>query len=131
LTKEKLYQIYHLNNELEMWRDLLNRMENSELQGAQLTGMPRSGRISDITGNTAANVADVKRIINEIIAEIQATRKEIITYIKNLDDSLLRQIVFYRCVQLLKWHDVNAKIGLDRTDNTIKEIFYKHLEGEK
>jgi hypothetical protein len=110
---------------------LLNRMENSELQGAQLTGMPRSGRISDITGNTAANVADVKRIINEIIAEIQATRKEIITYIKNLDDSLLRQIVFYRCVQLLKWHDVNAKIGLDRTDNTIKEIFYKHLEGEK
>lgn len=131
MTREKLYQIYHLNNELEMWRDLLNRMENSELQGAQLTGMPRSGRISDITGNTAANVADVKRIINEIIAEIQATRKEIITYIKNLDDSLLRQIVFYRCVKLMKWHEVADQIGLDGTPNKFKMIFYKHLEVDK
>lgn len=131
MTKEKLYQIYHLNNELEMWRDLLNRMENSELQGAQLTGMPRSGRISDITGNTAANVADVKRIINEIIAEIQATRREIITYIKNLDDSLLRQIVFYRCVKLMKWHEVAGQIGLDGTPNKFKMIFYKHLEDDK
>jgi predicted nucleic acid-binding Zn-ribbon protein len=123
MTRAELKQIYHLNKELKMWQEELDKVQAEILSSSKLTGMPRKKVISDRVGELASTLADIERIIEGKLTEIQLQRKRIVEYIDSLDDSLLRQIIFYRCVSLMSWHQVAETIGGECTAESVRKYF--------
>lgn len=129
VTKEELSQIYYLNKELRMWQKELESLEcQSLLRGQQLTGMPFVSGTSDKTGDIATTIADIKNIIIGKQAEIQIQKKKIMTYIEQIEDSYMRQIIFYRCVSCMSWNSVAQEIGGNNTEDSVKQAFHRFFK---
>ena len=126
LTREELKQIYYINNEIKMWQKELDRLEcKSLVKGQEITDMPFSNRTSDKVADLAIEKADIKLIIEGKLKEIQLQRKRIIEYIDSIDDSLLRQIMFFRNVSCMNWSQVACELG--STENCVKQIYSRHF----
>ena len=129
VTKEELSQIYYLNKELRMWQKELESLEcQSLLRGQQLTGMPFVSGTADKTGDFATTIADIKNIIIGKQAEIQIQKKKIMTYIEQIEDSCMRQIIFYRCVSCMSWNNVAQEIGGNNTEDSVRMAFNRFFE---
>lgn len=129
VTKEELSQIYYLNKELRMWQKELESLEcQSLLRGQQLTGMPFVSGTSDKTGDIATTIADIKSIIIGKQKEIQIQKKKIMTYIEQIEDSYMRQIIFYRCVSCMSWNNVAQEIGGNNTEDSVKQAFHRFFK---
>lgn len=64
MTLEELSQLYYLNREIEMGKRRLRELEAKALPGAQvLTGMPHPPGVKDKVGDYAAEIADLRGII--------------------------------------------------------------------
>ena len=129
MTKRDLQQIYYLNREVEMWQDELDRMRcRSIVRSPQITGMPHGGGPGDPVADAAAAVADVEAIIRGRLAEIQVRRKEIMDFIDGIDDSLMRQIVYLRCVCCMQWSAVADEIGGGNTAEGVRQAYRRYMD---
>lgn len=130
MTKEDLRQIYYLNREIKMWQEELARIQcRSIAQSPQITGMPRGAGQGDPVASMAADIADIEVIIRGKLAEIQIQRKRILEYIDTVEDSLIRQILFYRHVSCMSWTQVAMEIGGDNTPDGVRKIHDRFLAG--
>lgn len=129
LTKDELKQIYYINKEIKMWQKELERLQcKSLVKGQEITDMPFGSGTSDKVADLAVEIADVQAIIRGKLAEIQLQRKKIIEYISNIEDSLLRQIVFLRNVSCMNWNQVARELG--STENCVKQIYSRYFRKE-
>ena len=130
MTKEELKQIYYINGEIKMWQRELERLQcKSLVKGQEITDMPRGSGISDKVADLAIERTEVEVIINGKLAEIQVQRKKIMDYINSIDDSLLRQIMFFRNVSCMSWNQVARELG--KTDNCVKQTYSRHFRKGK
>ena len=126
LTREELKQIYYINNEIKMWQKELDRLEcKSLVKGQEITDMPFGSGTSDKVADLAIEKADIRLIIEGKLKEIQLQRKKIMEYIDSIDDSLLRQIMFFRNISCMSWNQVANEIG--STENCVKQIYSRHF----
>lgn len=123
MTRKELSQVYYINREIEMWQRKLGELREIELPGQEMDGMPRGQKKSDPTGVRAIEAANIEEIINGLLAELQIKRKEIYEYISGLDDSLMRQIVMYRCISLCTWEEVAVYVGGKNTADSVRMMF--------
>ena len=123
MTRNELKQIYHLSREIRMWQEELDKVQAEILSSSKLTGMRRKKGTSDRVGELACTLVDIERIIDGKLTEIQLQRKRMVEYINSLDDSLLRQIIFYRCVSLMGWHQVAETIGGECTAESVRKYY--------
>lgn len=128
MTKQEIGQIYYLNREIELWKRILEEMREGGPESPKLDGLPRSRKKSDRTGNAAARQADVERIIEDMLEEIQIKRQEIYEYISSLEDSLMRQIIMYRCMSLCTWNEVAMYVGGGNTADSVRMLFNRHFD---
>lgn len=130
MTKEQLKEIFYINNEIKMWQMELDAVEcKSLVKGQSISGMPFSGGISDPTFDIVAEKERYFKIIDGKLAEIQVARRKIMEYICNIDDSLLRQIMFFRNVSCMSWNQVARELG--STENCVKQIYSRHFREDK
>ena len=119
MTLKELSQLYYLNREIEMDKRRLQELEVKALPGSQvLTGMPHTPGVKDKVGEYAAEIADLRGIIEAKHQQCLYERSRLERYISSIDDSLLRQIFTYRFINGLPWRQVAACIGggIPRTD---------------
>lgn len=129
MTKEELKQIYYINGEIKMWQRELERLQcKSLVKGQEISDMPRGNGTSDKVGDLAIERNEVEVIINGKLAEIQVQRKKIMDYINGVDDSLLRQIMFFRNVSCMSWNQVARELG--KTETCVKQIYSRHFRKE-
>ncbi|QAT43452.1 hypothetical protein [Aminipila luticellarii] len=129
MTKEELEQIYHLNNEIKMWQRELERLRCKSIVGSpEITGMPRGNNTSDPTAGLVASIEECEKIIEGKLAEIQFTRKKVIEYINNIEDSYMRQVVFYRNCSLMTWKQVAHEIGQGYTSESVRQSYCRFIE---
>ena len=65
MTLKELSQLYYLNREIEMDKRRLQELEVKALPGSQvLTGMPHTPGVKDKVGEYAAEIADLRGIID-------------------------------------------------------------------
>ena len=130
MTKKELSQIYYLSNEIDMWRKELNRLETMSLIPSQeITGMPFApGGKSDKTGNLASKKADIKAKIEELNAQIIEEYGKIIDYIKLIDDSLIRQIIYHRCILCMQWGQVARYVEGGNSADGLRKMLDRFLE---
>lgn len=126
MTKKEINQIYYINREIEMWQRQLDDIYG--LQSPKLDGLPKSIEPGDLTGDKAAKALQIRTIIEELLAELQMQRKKIYEFISALDNSLMRQIIMYRCLSLCTWEETAIYVGGNNTAESVRKMFDRFFE---
>ncbi len=128
MTIKELSQLYHLNREIEMDRLRLRNLEARAQPGAQvITGMPHVQGTKDKVGECAAEIADLRGIIEAKHQQCLYERDRLERYISGIDDSLTRQIFTYRFVDGLTWRQVADRIGGRNTEDGCRKAVQRYL----
>lgn len=128
MTKKDLSQLYYLQREI-----LSDEQRLAELEAAatsttgNISGIPGSGKISDKTA-IAAEIADIKSIIRSKKDMCIAHYNQIMRYVAGIDDSLIRQIITYRHIDMMKWRDIAQKIGGGNSEDGLRKLYGRYLE---
>lgn len=131
MTKKELNQIYYINREIKMWRRELEKLENKSLVKSQeITDMPGGRNGKDNTADIAIKKADIEAIIKGLLSEANISRYKIMKYLCNVDDSLMRQIIFLRRVSCLPWSVVAEEVGGENTEDSVRMSFNRYVERE-
>lgn len=129
MTLKELSQLYYLNQEIEMDRRRLRELEVKALPGAApITGMPHGSGLADRVGEYAAEMADLRGIIEAKHQQCLYERSRLERYIAGIEDSLIRQIFTYRFINGLPWFRVAACIGGGNTEDACRKAVQRYLE---
>ena len=129
MTRQEAYQIYYLSREVRNLQERLDRMRSTGMKSPKLDGMPRSpGGITKPTESKAVREADLEKRIERLLKRIQKQRRKIFDYIDSVDDSLMRMIIIFRCVDLCTWEEVAGKIGGPVTADSARKSFNRHFD---
>ena len=128
MTRKKLEQVYHLNKELSMWQRRLAELQaDIALSPKVIDGMPytQTNNVGSPTEEKAIRLADLAKVIEGKISEIQILLMDIEIFISSIDDSLTRQIVMYRCCQLKSWQEVADKLCDGFTAEAVRQSYHR------
>ncbi len=129
MTLKELSQLFYLNREIELKQHQLRELEAKAMPGAQvLTGMPHGTGVVDKVGELAAEIADLRGIIEAKHQQCLYERNRLMRYIDSIDDSLLRLMFTYRFVNGLPWFQVAACIGGGNTADGCRKAVKRYLE---
>ena len=92
-----------------------------------ISGMPGGGRKSDKTA-IAVEIADLKNIIRNKKEMCISYYNQIMRYVAGIDDSLIRQIITYRHIDMMKWRDIAQKIGGGNSEDSLRMAYKRYLE---
>ena len=126
MTRKELSQVYFLKKELKMWEQKLEDLRSKSLTSSKAPdGMPfqNTGEVSDKTFDYISQIMELQSDIDVFRLRIEVVINKIEHYIMTLDDSLLRQIIEYRCCQCKTWAHTAAMIGAGTTEESIKKYF--------
>lgn len=128
MTKQDLDHHLALRQRLEEARGLLTSLETGAGPRAQhLDGMPHAHGISDRTGNLAAEIADVKAVIDRLRAEVARSEEAAAAWIGSIDDMQTRMIFRLRYIRGLTWKEVAALIG-GNTGRSVRLRAYRYMK---
>ena len=136
-VKEWLNRGYRLDKEINS----LMREQKRALELATKTTAPADGeKVQTSNGNTSEarfiNYADYKKLIDNRIAELYATKHEIITAIDSVDDNTLRQLLIHRYIEFKHWDSIASEMCYSKRQVTrmhgkallkIKDVLECHL----
>ncbi len=128
MTRSDLEQIYYLNRELNMWERELERLRCRSLVGSPVPGAVRGSGVADKVGDTAERIITLEEKIAAKRMELQAMHNAALEFICAIPDSLTRQIVYSRCVELMSWRKVAVEVGGDNTEESVKKIYYRFFK---
>lgn len=130
MTRERLSQIFYLEKEQKMWEEKLKELEaESLIKGQEISGMPfaSTGETSDKVSALIIRKQTFVEIIEEIQERIDKQKEEIYEYINTIDDSLLRQIVVYRCISCMNWVQVANRVGGGNTAESVRKMYERAI----
>ena len=130
MTRKELSQIYYLNRELQMWERELNEIiQASQITGQNIDGMPfqQTNATSDKVSETAIRIVNKMEAVKAMKDTIEKHKEEVYRYIATLDDSILRQIVKYRCIDLMSWTKVARMIGGGNTADGLRMMYTRAI----
>lgn len=128
MNKRDLKQIYYIKIEIKMLSEKRDNLEQSILKSPKLDGMPRPAKISKQTEARAIELAEIKEVLEELEYRTLVEAKKIYEYIRGIDDSLLRQIIVRRCIDLMSWREVADKVGGNNTEDSVRMYYDRHIE---
>lgn len=131
MTRDELEQIYYLNRELRKLERELEELTAKSLIQSPLPNASHGSGVSDKVGRLAQERVDTEQLIRDKKAEIQHQRDKALEYIYNIPDSLIRQVVYYRCVSLMSWKRVAYEVGGKNTEESVKKVYYRFFKKQK
>lgn len=119
MTLKELSQLYYLNREIERDQERLEALRSraSSPSGPNLTGMPSGGSFDNRLERMCAEIIDLEAIIAAKITQCVHERNRLERYIKDIPDSLTRQIFTLRFINGLNWVQVAASLGNNTPDS--------------
>ncbi len=129
MTKKELSQVYYLDKEIKRDKERLKELQAKAYKITQeMGGMPSSRKKSDKVGNYAVEIAEQKSLIREKIKKCIYLQNRIIRYINSIEDSLIRQILTERYIELKSWRQIAFVVGGGNTENSVRMIHNRFLE---
>jgi hypothetical protein len=127
ITKSELAEVSRISREIKMWDKELENIKNKSIVKAQrLTGLPFGGECSDKVGETATDIVMYQKLVMELIGKLEEKRAKIIEFIVTVDDTIMRQILYLRCIECNDWVDIGIKLGYDF--KYVRNKYYKFLK---
>ncbi len=128
MTLKELSQLYYLNREIEMDKRRLQELEARALPGAQaIIGMPHGPGAVDKVGRYAAEIADLRGIIEAKLQQCIHERSRLERYIAGIDDSLTRQIFQLRFMKGMGYDQIAMTLGGGNTFESVRKRVYRYL----
>ncbi len=132
MTKKELSQLYYLNREIEEQQRRLAELEEAATScTAHITGMPHVQGVSDKVGGYAAEIADLKSLLDLNLKKCFYELNRLNRYIQSIDDSEMRQILSLRYINGLSWNQVAASISIYATEDSVRKAHDRFLRKNK
>lgn len=129
MTLKELSQLYYLNREIEMDKRRLQELEAQAVSCTpNLTGMPHAPGVSDKVGRYAAEIVDLRGIIEAKHQQCLYERSRLERYISDIEDSYLRLAFTYRFINGLPWEQVAACIGGSNTADSVRMMCNRYIK---
>lgn len=118
MTKKELSQLYYLNKEIKQQRQRLKELEAAATScTVRITGMPSGAADGDKISRYAAEIADLKGLIECNIQKCWYELNRLNRYIATIDDSLIRQILILRYINGHSWQQIANVLGGNTADS--------------
>ncbi len=128
MNKKELSQLYYLNREIEEQQRRLQELEDMATScTSHITGMPRISGISDKVGKYAAEIADLKGLLDLNLKKCFYELNRINRYIESVQDSQMRMILSLRYVNGLNWEQVAASISCCISGESVRKAHERFL----
>lgn len=112
MTKQELSQLYYLNREIEHLKDRITELECIATSStSRITGMPHTTDISDKVSKYAAEIADLKELLDLNLKKCFYELNRLNRYIESIEDSEMRMVLSLRYINGLSWQQVAFSIG--------------------
>ncbi len=112
MTKKELSQLYYLKKEIKEQQRRLEELETIATScTAKITGLPHGTGINDKIGNYAAQIADLKGLLDLNLKKCFYELNRLDRYIQSVDDSEMRIILTLRYSQGLSWQQIAEIMG--------------------
>ena len=129
MNKRELSQLYYLNREIGQLKSRIEELECIAVSDtSRITGMPHVTGISDKVGRYAAEIADLKELLDLNLKKCFYELNRLNRYIEGIDDSQMRMIMTLRYVNGLSWRQIAFSIGGGNTEDSIKKLAYRYLK---
>jgi hypothetical protein len=128
MTKKELSQLYYLNREIEEQQRRLTELEGAATScTSHITGMPAAQGVNDKIGKYAAEIADLKSLLDLNLKKCFYELNRLNRYIQSIDDSEMRMILALRYVNGLSWRQIAFSMGGGNTEDGVKKTAYRYL----
>ena len=127
MTSKQLDQIYYLTKEKQMWEDRLRELPDITAVRYDSIGVSNSG-VSSPVQQISEQREKIREIISAKLVEISFVEREILEYICSIDDSLMRQIMTHRHIELKSWLQVANTIGGNNTADSVRMMHDRYLK---
>ncbi|MBO4941675.1 MAG: hypothetical protein J6D15_05690 [Clostridia bacterium] len=115
MTKKELMQIYYLN------REIMNDTE-------ELVNLKIEARQNENKGTfMASNIKEREQKIVTKIRKCSELKERIDKFLESIDDSLTRQIFYYRYVKCMSWKKVSYMTGGYNSEEGVRKIAERYL----
>lgn len=132
MTKKELSQVYYLDKEIKRDKERLKELQAKAYKITQdMGGMPSSRKKSDKVGQYAVEIAEQKSLIQEKIRKCIYLQNRILRYINSIDDSLIRQILTERYIELKSWRQIAFIVGGGNTEESVRKIHDRFIKRQK
>ena len=129
MNKKFLSQIYYLKKEIKTYQDRIFMLKEKATSTTQtMSDMPKGSSKSDKVGNYAVKIAELQKLIEIKEHDIITAETEIQKYINNIDDSLIRLIIYYRNIRCFSWGEVARHIGGINTTESVRKMYKRFLD---
>ena len=129
MTKNELSQLYFLNREIEEQQRRLQELEGLATSCTQqITGMPRISGISDKVAKYAAEIADLKALLDLNLKKCFYEINGLNRFIASVEDSEIRMILSLRYVNGFSWEQVAASVSIYANENSVKQAAHRYLK---
>lgn len=127
MTKRELSQLWYLNREIAHEQERLRQLRAAATDtAAKVSGLPRGGGIGDKTA-LAALIADSEAVIAAKTQLCIVEYNRLNRFIASVEDSLTRQILAFRYVDGMNWHQVARHSGCG-SESTVRSIVDRFLK---
>jgi hypothetical protein len=129
MTIKELSQLYYLNREIERDKARLEELyAKATNTSPSITGMPRAPGVTDKVSRYAAEIADLKGIIEANVQRCFYELNRLNRYINDVPDAHIRLILSLRFVNGLPWRQVAASISGNNTEDSVRKACVRFLE---
>lgn len=135
MDKKQLKQLRYLKSEIKILKEQIENLDytttKDSVKGSDQE-FPYVQRTFTITG---IDYEDYNRKVRRLQRQLQRRLDELIdlveetnSYIENIDDSLIRQIISLRYINGLTWDQVAASIGGNNTADSVRMLCDRFLK---
>lgn len=128
MTEKQLNQIFYLSKEKKMWEDKLKSLTEVKAMGYENTGTGKGLDISSPVMQLAEQREKIRDIISAKLEEISFAEKEILEYIDAIDDSLIRQIMMHRHIELKSWAQIAKELSSSSTPDSLRMMHNRYIK---
>lgn len=107
MTKKELSQLYYLKKEIRHLEQRIKELETAPTDcTTKITGLPHGTDINDKIGNYAAQIADLKSLLDLNLKKCFYELNRVNRFISNVQNSEIRLILTLRYTQNLSWKNI-------------------------
>ena len=129
MTKKELSQLYYLKKEIKEQQRRIAELEAAATNcSTKITGLPSGKGISDKIGNYAAQIADLKALLDLNLKKCFYELNRLDRFIQSVDDPLLRQILTCRFVNGYSWRKIEKALGGKNRAESLRKKLYRYLK---
>ena len=129
MTKKELSQLYYLKKEIKEQQKRIKELEAAAIScSGNINGLPSWTEVSDKTGNYAAQIADLKSLLDLNLKKCFYELNRLNRYIQSVEDSQMRMILTLRYVNGLTWRQIAKSMGVAGDGSTERKKLNRFLK---